>query len=74
MQKVVLGLVLMLVPAAACAQSAVGDALRDSAPAQESQARSMERMERIQRDQARDLDRDRRNAARDSRSSCCKGR
>lgn len=45
------------------------NALRDGARAQERQARSMERQESLLREQALREDRDRRNAARDARSS-----
>ncbi len=45
------------------------NAMRDSARAQERQARSLERREGPLREQALRNDRDRRNAARDARSS-----
>lgn len=45
------------------------DTTRDTARAAARQADSVERIERLQRDRARDADRDRRNAARDARSN-----
>lgn len=42
---------------------------RDAARAEKRQADALERIARIEKDRARDADRDRRNAARDARSS-----
>lgn len=56
---------LLLMPVSALAF----DDLRDIARAQERQARSQERQESLLREQALREDRDRRNAARDARSS-----
>lgn len=67
----VLALSLATMPATALASddTRAVNAMRDQARAQERQARSLERIQGQVRDQALQEDRDRRNAARDARSS-----
>ena len=61
---------ILLAPAVtAQAQDRETNALRDAARAQERQARALEHLNSQVRDQAVQEDRDRRNAARDARSS-----
>lgn len=72
MRRVALALIAALVvagsPPEAIGQTAEANALRDVARAQERQARSLERLDALERDRARAEDRARRNAERDSRS------
>lgn len=72
MRRVALALIATLVaagsPLETIAQTAEANALRDAARAQERQARSLERMESLERSRALREDRARRNAERDSRS------
>lgn len=71
--RTILALAVCLAASGAGAQDFRGqrelNALRDAARSEERQARSIERIERQDRERARDEDRARRNAARDSRSS-----
>lgn len=73
MRAVALILAALLTASGAVAQDSEAqraiNAMHDMARAQERQARSLEQIERQDRDRARDEDRARRNAARDSRSS-----
>ena len=68
---IAIALSLATLPVAAVAQDGTRDvnALRDQARAQERQARALERIQGQFREQALQDDRDRRNAARDARSS-----
>lgn len=68
---VVLALSLAAMPVTALASddTRATNALRDNARAQERQARALERIQSQFREQALEDDRDRRNAARDARSS-----
>lgn len=69
----VAGLALLVLAAPAVAQSfddtRAVNAMRDSARAQERQADELRRLRQIEADRALREDRDRRNAARDARSS-----
>ena len=73
MKKLILAAALLIIASPAVAyddydESQLASSYRSSR-AQENMARSMDRMERIERDRYRDEDRARRNAERDSRSS-----
>lgn len=63
-----LALLFLALTAPALAQDAATNALRDAARAQERQAESLRRLEQVQRDHARQADRERINAQRDARS------
>ena len=60
---------IILMGAALVCGPALAAPARDAARAEKRQADALERIARVQQDQARDADRDRRNAARDARSS-----